>query len=156
MTAWLLSFGWNWALVPVAAWLARRFWLATREPGLKYLDHSTIGATPPRVLPFTIKREHLFLLESWVNHFKYPSLHKDVPPQPQPFVEPAQASHLLQVSRREGMFPWRRFTETWLVTLSKSVRESDGLVADATLHGRFAGMIAVALARKEETEELAK
>lgn len=156
MTEWAIAFGWNWLLVPFAVWFARRFWLATREPGLKYLDHSTIGGHKPRVEPFRITKAHARLLKEWLDHFNYPSLHPEVPPQPQAHLEPSPASHLLQVNRREAMFPWRRFSETWLVTASKAVRESDGLVASKDLHSRFIGMISVAEARRVETEELTK
>jgi hypothetical protein len=34
VTAWLLSFGWNWLLVPIGIWFARGLWLATQRPWL--------------------------------------------------------------------------------------------------------------------------
>lgn len=154
MTAWILSFGWNWLLVPVAIWFARRFWLATREPSLKYLDHSRIAISKPLALD----ESSVEWLERWATWLKYPSLRgrpnypENPPSQPGDLTHPAS---LLQVMRRERMFPWRRLAETWLVEAKASTREVDGLVADKELHARFVGMIAVADARKRETEELA-
>ena len=40
MTSWLLSFGWNWLLVPVAIWFLRGVYVAWARPRLKYLSHT--------------------------------------------------------------------------------------------------------------------
>lgn len=147
LTNWAVSFGWNWALVPVAAWLARGYWRATRERGLKYLQHTTIAA--PKV--YRLTKDDWRLIDQWHDYTAYPSLHPDEPPQPC-----GRSEWLLDVMRREGFFPWRRHTETWLVNYSTAVRESDGEVADVKLHQKLVGMIAVAQARAAETEELTK
>jgi hypothetical protein len=158
MTAWALSFGWNWLLVPVALWFTRRFWLATREPGLKYIEHSAVRVS----VPFVIDEKQVDYLDKWLTWLKHPSLRgyeggvrypKDPPPQP---GEKFGAAHLLTVRRRERLFPWARNVETWLVQASGSTRESDGELADEKLHRRFLGMIAVADARKSEIEELSR
>lgn len=154
MTNWAITFGWNWLLVPAAIWLARRFWLATREPGLKYIEHTTVRAA----VTFVIDETKIDYLEKWVTWLKHPSLRgyenryaKDPPPQP---GEKFGASHLLTVRRRERFFPWARHVETWLVQSGGATKESDGELASERLHKRLLGMIAVAEARKAETEEL--
>ena len=42
MTAFLLSFGWNWLLVPVALWFLRGVWRACLLPRVKYLSHTNV------------------------------------------------------------------------------------------------------------------
>lgn len=152
MTSWLISFGWNWALLPAAAWLARRYWLATREPSLKYLQHTIVTTSKPYV--FSKKDAGWF--RAWHNHCDYTSLYKEEPPQ-SPSAGRGQRSVLIDVLRRERFFPWRRHTETWLYCSDDTAtRESDGELADARLKTRLAGMFLVAEARRAETEELSK
>jgi len=43
MTAWLLSFGWNWLLVPVGFWFLRGLWRAVSKPRIKYRSHTKVG-----------------------------------------------------------------------------------------------------------------
>lgn len=149
MTAWLLSFGWNWLLVPVAVYLAWKFWLATREQPLKYLQHSKVSTQ--RTVRLT--KDHKDLINRWHRHTHYECLEPNEPPQP---CVVGQDTWLLDVLRRERMFPWRRHSESWLVSESSSVRESDGALEQGDTHKRFLGMIAVAEARRVETEELSK
>lgn len=40
MTAWLLSFGWNWLLVPVVIWFAHGICVAWARPRLTYCSHT--------------------------------------------------------------------------------------------------------------------
>lgn len=150
MTTWLLSFGWNWALVPVVVWLFRMFWEATREPSLRYIQHSTVSVA--RGLAVDDLKEAVFA-EKLHRHMAYPSLEPEMPKLPCPM---GVTSHLLTLVRREDAPPWRRRTETWLVTAEKAVRESDGALESGALHKRLLGMIEVAEARKIETEELTK
>ncbi len=149
MTAWALSFGWNWLLFPVAVWLTTRFWKATRQPSLKYIEHTVIT----QAKPFSFSKENVDFLLKMVDHLRWPNLHPTSPPLPE---SEKGTTYLLTVLRRERMFPWRRNSETWLVSTGHSTRESDGQMEDGGLHRRFLGIVAVAQARKIETEELTK
>jgi hypothetical protein len=61
MTAWLLSFGWNWLLVPVAAWFLNGLRKALFVPRVRLLQHTKSG---PGFL-VTLRRQQL--LPPWQN-----------------------------------------------------------------------------------------
>ena len=151
MTSFLLSFGWNWLLVPVLLYLAHRYYKATREQPLKYLQHTTVTVQKPFAFDNPDYKKYVI---AWGNHFQYRALHPE-PPEKRDF-ELSETSHLLELMRRERWFPWRYHRETWLVCPDYSTRESDGIQENGPTHKRFLGMIAVAEARKLEIEELSK
>lgn len=131
MTEWAIAFGWNWLLVPVLTWFARGVWVAWTRPRLKYRLHHKV-----------------------------------------------KSGYLLSVTRQELMPPWRALEETYLVPPSQRIsfegcvsREADGWVVPREIRNkgysseawhqsgyelRLRACLAVALARDEETEELAK
>lgn len=153
MTIWAIKFGWNWLLLPAAIYLGRRFWLATREQPLKYLQHTRVTAPTPFLNVGELEKLET-LVRDWIRHLNYPNAY---PQTPEAIGSKCGlASYLLDVMRRERMFPWRRFQESWLVNEVSATRESDGAQADDAMHKRFLGMIAVAEARAAEVEELSK
>jgi hypothetical protein len=119
VTAWLLSFGWNWVLIPAAAWFARGVYIAWTRPWLKCVSVSKLKGDRA----------------------------------------------LVTVMRQERLPPWRRIEETWYVgtrqdmwgdRTARAHREGDGVAASTELSAAISGIVLVAIAREQETEELAK
>lgn len=148
MTVWGFHFALNWLLLPVAVWLGRKYWLATRQPALKYLQHTRVSTSLPGA-GFTKENAELFY--NWYNHLRCPELYKTRPPLPN-----TGGSALVDVMRRQESFPWLVVKETWLVSGDSAVRECDGEVAGRRLRESLLGCIAVADARRAELEDLVK
>ncbi len=62
MTSWLISFGWNWLLVPVAIWFLSRLYAVLLNPRIKYVTHSK--ATGSKYF-LTVNRQNR--LPPWLN-----------------------------------------------------------------------------------------
>ena len=73
MTAWILSFGWNWALVPVVAWFIHGVWKALYRPRVKLLDYVQVPGTKSRnsygdeVWEYLVTLNRQQLLPPWRN-----------------------------------------------------------------------------------------
>jgi hypothetical protein len=55
MTAFLLRFGWNWLLIPVAIWFANGLRKVITIPRIQYVSHAKVGAN----YLVTVKRQSL-------------------------------------------------------------------------------------------------
>ena len=143
MTGWILSFGWNWALVPVAIWFARGIWVAYLRPELKYLSHTS----------FT-KKVDFISDEERENNARYPSLY---PKRPGGYDV---SFSLITIKRQELLPPWRLLDETWLLSVAPTGATIAYLEGDGWQHyaigKKLSGMMLVVQARAQELEDLSK
>lgn len=68
MTAWAFAFGWNWLLIPVAAWFLRGVYVAWTRPRIRLLTASKAGKEG---VLLTVERQEMLppwrrLSETWL------------------------------------------------------------------------------------------
>lgn len=78
MTAFILSLGWNWLLVPVAIWFLNGLRKALTNPRIKLITHTRVGSAHSDTFIVDLRRQQLLppwrnVHESWLVAMSRPS-----------------------------------------------------------------------------------